>query len=210
MAKRKTMYRSAKQSENGEWFALKQTTKGAAINFWHITPEHTYLYTFKRNDEYNEKMAWTDDVCRELVREMRKSKPSVDVIRFAVDGVYYLNVDGAASDGVPKVPCKPDGANEDQEKAAQWKHRLEIEKKKCSVPAPYILYGKHDGMDKEYAWRLTPDKPKRKGIRPGDRVVVWTRKGFREATVTRIEEARDKVQPAARVKKKLSPGPKAK
>jgi len=92
-----------------------------------------------------------------------------------------------------------------KERKAAKRKRLEIEAEKCEVPAPYILFGKHDGLDKEYAWRLTPDKPKREGIVPGDRVLVWTRKGFKQVTVTRIEPADDKEQPTARVKKKLPP-----
>lgn len=50
---------------------------------------------------------------------------------------------------------------------------------------------------------MTPDKPKRQGIAPGDTVVVWTKNGYKTVVVTRIEAAEDGPQPAARVKKKI-------
>ena len=206
---------------DGERFAVAPTRNrkknGTVINFWHVTPSHTYLYTFMANKTYHKRRVWTEELYRELEADLRSPQPSVKVLRFAVDEKVIFSEDGhEQAPKAPEAPKRPDGwemhlqreerkKEHDQERK---KKRAEIEAEKSQEPAPYILYGTHSKDGKEYAWRLTPDKPKRQGIVPGDRVLVWTKKGFTQAWVTRIEEAGDQEQPAARVKKKLAPGEK--
>lgn len=218
-------------TETGERFAALQTwhTKANSeniINFWHITPEHTYLFTIKPNKRFNRKAKWSEDLCRELLGELRSPKPDVFVVRYVVDDtVLFSDLQGKCFPKPPKAPQIPPELKEDltkeerkqrreaaalaaQERKAKKLNRPQIEEAKCQEPAPYILYGTHQKNGKEYSWRLTPDKPKRQGIVPGDRVLVWTNKGFTQVWVTRIEEAGDREQPTARVKKKLAPGEK--
>lgn len=205
-------------SETGERFAALQKWHTRAnseniINFWHITPEHTYLFTIKPNKRFNRRSKWSEELCRELLGELRSPKPDVFVVRYVVDDtVLFSDLQGQCFPKPPKAPQAPPASKKEERKKQheqeqkKLKNRSEIEEEKCQEPAPYILYGTHAKDGKEYAWRLTPDKPKRQGIVPGDRVLVWTKKGFAQAWVTRIEEAGDQEQPAARVKKKLAPG----
>lgn len=218
-------------NEAGERFAARQTwhTKANSenvINFWHITPSHTFLYTFKPNKLYNRKVVWSEDLCQQLLKELRSPKPSVFVVRYAMDGQQvFSDMEGKFIPKTPKAPTpqpQPDPKakelreqrrkeHEERLKEAQGRKavsskRRKIEDAKTQDKAPFILYGKHNaGGSKEYAWQLTPDKPKRQGIVPGDRVLVWTKYGFKQITVTRIEPAEGKEQPKARVKKKLFP-----
>lgn len=186
-----------------EWFAVKPTANGKKLNFWYDDGKHVTLYTFRQCDRYSRHMCWNERICREVLAELRKPAPALDVVRFAVDGVLYL----PDPESTPDVPAMPPRTKEQLMKIQEWNSdyiRVNIEDYKCSTPAPFILYGIFPGRSpKEYAWRLTPDKPKRQGIEPGDTVLVWTRCGFRKAQVTRIEEAGDLPQPACRVKRKL-------
>lgn len=186
-------------AETGELYVVARTwTKkgpGRTLNLWHVMGKDTVLYTFSQNEKYNHKTNWTEELCRKLEADLRSQKPSLNVLRFAVNGKCIFAADPSYESNVPNVPYE--------------KTRAEHEAEKNAVPAPYILYGKHDGLDVEFYWNLTPDKPKRQGIEPGDRVLVWTKKGFAAVTVTRIEkrDGRKKSQPVptARVKKKMSP-----
>jgi len=206
-------------NETEEYFALAQTWNkqkpGTSINFWHITPAHEWLFTFRPTSKYNKDTMWSDRICRELEEDMKSQNPSVEVIRFAVDGMYIFKEEDHQSDAVPKPPAasksfEKESTNktpEQKKEETKRRRRIFIEDKMGKVPAPFILYGKHENSEKEYSWKLTPDKPKRQGIVPGDTVMVWTRNGFTKATVTRIESLEaDQPQPAARVKKKLAPG----
>ncbi len=207
-------------TETGERFAALQKwhTKANSeniINFWHITPEHTYLFTIKPNKRFNRKVKWSEELCRELLGELRSPKPDVFVVRYVVDDtVVFSDINGKSFPKPLKAPQAPPVSQKAERKQMpkqeqkKLKKRTAIEKVKGQEPAPYILYGTHSKEGKEYAWKLTPDKPKRQGIVPGDRVLVWTKNGFTQVWVTRIEEAGDQEQPAARVKKKLAPGEK--
>ena len=210
------MYRTFK-NENGERWALREIPNNAKfrhMNFWHIVDDTCLLFTFKQNKLYNRKTIWTEDMIRKLEDDLKSPNPSVKILRCAYNNQVLFVSDDYAITGplpnTPREPKKPDGLERHlEEKKRHFEKqerrltRLAIEEIKGNEPAPYILYGKHDNVDKEFAWNLTPDKPKRQGISIGDRVLVWTKRGFREVTVTRIEEADGTVKPTARVKKKL-------
>ena len=194
-----------------EWYAviqnkcyhkkLKRVAYSRLINFWHITKGSTILYSFLPNEKYNRKTLCTKEICENLEKDLRSVNPSVRVLRFAVNGELIFSNGDHRGWSIPKVPDPFVIINEEERRISP--KRLEIEKEKTREPAPYILYGKHNKKGKEYAWRLIPDKPKRQGILPGDKVIVWTRYGFTRITVTRIEKAEEQEQPTARVKKKL-------
>ena len=226
----KWSYRSY-PNEKGERFAARQVwhkkeTSENVINFWHMTPAHTFLYTFKPTEKYNGSSEWSEKLCQDLLAELRSPKPSMTVVRYAMDGQQVFS--DMAGKVMPKPPEAPkpvpqpdpmakelreqrrkeheERVQKAKDKKSNSKKRRQIEAAKTKEPAPFILFGTHDtGGSKEYAWQLTPDKPKRQGIVPGDRVLVWTKYGFDTVTVTRIEPAEGKKQPAARVKKKLFP-----
>lgn len=194
------------RAPKGEWFAVRSTLSGKALNFWHVTPEHTYLYTFKKNDVFNKAMVWTEEICTNLLADLHTAKPSVTVIQFAVDGNCIMTQYKGA-DEFPKIPKRPSDWEVRREKMLRREQRAAAEQEICEKGSPFILYGKHDKYGKterEYAWQLNPDKPKRQGIQPGDRVLVWTKRGWQQVTVTRIEKAGDRPQPVSRVKKKIT------
>lgn len=191
------------RAPKGEWFAVRSTLSGKALNFWHVTPEHTYLYTFKKNDVFNKTLVWTEDVCRNLLADLHTPNPGVEVIRYAVDENCIMTK-YVGDDEVPILPKRPSDWVIHQEKMLRREQRAATEKEICEKGSPFILYGRHGNAKKEYAWQLNPDKPKRQGIQPGDRVLVWTKCGWQQVTVTRIEEAGDQPQPASRVKKKIA------
>lgn len=184
-------------------YAIKPTVSGQMLNFWHNDGQRTSLYTFIPTDRYSQRVIWYDRICRELLEDLRQPKPSVQVVRFAVDSmVIFSDIKGQE---VPEMPTEDEAPQVTKKNWDSSALRAELEDKKCSEPAPYILYGKFSRRTKkEYAWRLTPDKPCRQDIRPGYTVKVWTRYGFAEAYVTRIEEAGDLPQPDCRVKRKLT------
>ena len=213
MAKKKWAYRSP-EDKTGEGFALSQTWNkqkpGNYINFWHITSMQVALYTFEPNAKYNTEVMWSKKLCRELEADLRSPAPSVRVIRFAVNGTIIFADENNMKDELPKPPehsmrSPVSRMGMQSQDTAALMHRRRVEEAKGKEPAPYILYGTHGNYPKEYAWSLNPDKPKRQGIVPGDRVLAWTQKGFAEIAVTRIEEIGDREQPTARVKKKLTP-----
>lgn len=200
-------------NENGERFVVKQT-KGQSeanpqtINFWHVKPGHTSLFTFVASEKYCKKTDWNEDMFRELLADLKSPKPSVAVVRVIVDGFQLFNdLRGQTLPGTPPEPKPPEKKPKKPKKPFRQIHsfedRVAAEAEINQEPAPFILYGCHIGRDKEYAWRLTPDKPKRKGIKPGDIVLAWTSHGWVYVEVTRIEPAEGKEQPTARVKRKL-------
>lgn len=302
--------RRTRPTEDGERFVLTHTRNdkqpGRHINFWHVKDGHEYLFTFAPSAKYSRNRFWDEPLYRELLADLMSPKPSVEVVRFAVDGKYVFVTDEFKNDEIPVVPEPPQlpagwdvhldrlrrkaefvelemfaerpepaplilyGLHPDSSKERRWKlypdnlkcqdiahgdyvlvntqngpapvlvtrieeagdgeqptrsvvlkmtprdttppkpkkkgqKRREMEEEKAKELAPFILYGKFDKSPEEYSWRLTPDKPKRQGIEPGDRVLVWTYHGWKQVTVTRIEPAEGKAQPAYRVKKKLTP-----
>lgn len=205
------------ENEKGERWAFREIpnkSKFHPINFWYIVDDTCLLFTFKQNKIYNRKTTWTEDMIRKLENDLKSPNPSVKVLRCAYNNQVLFIADDYAMTGPlpnpPREPKRPDGWERHLEKQKRCIEkqerrltRLEIEEIKSKDAAPYILYGKHDNVDEEFVWNLTPDKPKRQGISIGDRVLVWTKRGFQEVTVTRIEEADGTVKPTARVKKKL-------
>lgn len=194
--------------EDGEKFVLREVNsdkknRTRAINFWHEKGDNVLFFTFFPNDVWNKACLWDREMMEKLEADLKSPNPTVKVKRFAYNENLIFKEDGYAEQ-IPKIPPVP-SEQDDQGKCVRKEKgkRLQIEKEKTKEPAPYIVYAKHDECEKEFAWRLYPDKPKRQGIVPGDRVVVWTQRGFKDATVMRIEEAGDKEQPNARVKKKL-------
>lgn len=194
-------------SQTEEKFAVRLACSKEKVNFWYATAECKYLYTFVANEKYNGKSEWTEDLCRQLLKELVEKNSNLSVLRYAENDVYVFNFDAINDMVVPKMPKQEKEFKKYLEKMKYVERRAAIEKEKHSGPAPYILYGKHNDYGEteiEFAWKLTPDKPKRQNIKPGDKVLVWTRYGFRKATVTRIEKAvPGKKQPEHRVKKKL-------
>ena len=202
--KTKLLYKT-NRSFDDQWFVIRTVCKNKAkLNFWVFTLEHNFLYTIVCNEEYNQKTEWTDEVCQKLLNELRSEKPNISVVRYCVDDKVVISANNNNEYLLPTNPLKryPDLPVKIY-KREKIKRRYEIEDALQKIDAPYILFGKHSTLDKEYAWKLTPDKPKRQGIVPGDKVVVWTKNGFRTVTVTRIEDATGKEQPLCRVKKKI-------
>lgn len=192
--------------EPGHWFAISQCNSGRKLNFWQVTPEHIYLYSYTADKRFRYRNFKSVRHCWRLLDELRSEHPSVEVFRFAVDGKMIMRT--AGSSRIPRVPTPPTLPIEPPPKPKKPKSiREAIEIEKCKEPAPYILYGVFPSGAKEYAWRLTPDKPKRQNIQPGDPVLVWTRKGFKTVKTVRIEPAGDKMQPTCRVKRKLDEFP---
>ena len=82
--------------------------------------------------------------------------------------------------------------------------RIEREARLGERPAPFVLYGKIGGRGKEYCWWLDPNKPKRQGIAPKDRVRVWAQNKSAPVRVTRVEPAEATPdRPTARVLNKI-------
>lgn len=180
---------------------------GKSLNFWYKYRKQELFYSFLPHEKFSKTSVWTEDLCRDLMSELRKPKPCVEVTRFAANGAYFFKADPSMTDEVPKMP----------EPKKQYKPRKPIseeyrkaEEAKGAEPAPFILYGKHEGDDKEYCWKLNPNKPKRQGIEPGDKVLAWTSHyGWQVVTCTKIEKVdrRKKKQPkpTCRVRRKLDP-----
>lgn len=188
---RECLYRTVNQVEN--LFAVYTSKSGDYIDFWHITGKQTFLYTFSPSEKFHQKRKWSEDLCLELLEDLRKPKPSCQVQRFAVNDQLVFVSDPSFNSSIPRIPRKVDRS----------RNRAAIEEYFSQQPAPFILYGTHEKGGKEYAWKLTPDKPKRQGINPGDWVVVWTKQGFTTVRTSRIEPSEGKEQPKYRVKKKL-------
>lgn len=195
----KWKYRSY-PSEEGERFAASHTWRGKkagrVINFWHIKDGHEMLYSFLPNKKYNSKATWSEDLCRDLVEDLRSSQPSIKVLRYAMDGKLVFAEEWYKGKDLPKTlpaPKYSPGWSEHLRKQAM-KQRIPIEERKTE-PAPYFLFGKHRGYGKEYAWRLYPDVPERQGIEPGDLVFVQTGQGVKAVSAVRIEAAADREQP---------------
>ena len=192
-------------TQTGDRFAIRLTTRKDKINFWYASEEHKYLYTFAENANYNRKTEWTEDLCRQLLKELTEENSKISIFRHAIDDVYIFNSE--EKNDFPKMPRQPKEFEKYLAKMKIIERRAKIEKDHHSGPAPFILYGKHNDYGEtelEFAWKLTPDKPKRQNIKPGDLVLVWTKFGFKKVTVTRIEKAAPgQKQPECRVKKKL-------
>ena len=184
-----------------ERFAVKPTTNQKRLNIWHDNGKNIYLYTITQNDKYNQHMVWSERKCRELLEELQQSEPTVQVVRFAVDGVLYI----ADPESTPEVPAMPEKTAAQIEYQKKWTVAFaELEAKKGAEPAPFVLFGKHLDGKKEYSWKLTPDSPARQGIKPGDQVEVWTDYGYKKIVVTRIEKFEEAgIEPKGRVKKKV-------
>lgn len=208
MKKRKFVYFSTPHTQANR-YVLRLTAGGAKLNFWYDNGKHIYFYTFAQNEKYNRNTIWTEAECENLINELSLPNPCVKIVRFAVDGAYFVNLLNEKGAAVPVMPGLKEKLEFVTKKAAEaerlesLRKRAEFEAKKCKTPAPYILYGKFDGNPKEYAWRLTPDKEKRKGIQSGDSVLVWTRSGWKIVTVIRVEPSNERAQPTCRVKKKI-------
>ncbi len=196
-------FRSA-QNEKGEWFAVG-ITFFRNINLWHIVPGTVRLYTFRSVEgKYDITTFWHEKMCRELLKDLMSPKPSVDVLRFAVNGqLVFAQEDVEVDKPLPRTPeplTEEEVVQMIEREKAHWE-----EMKMFEGPAPYILYGTHYRNRKEYAWKLFPDKKARMNIKPGDFVKVRTDQGVRTVKVTRIEEAGDTEQPKKWVIQKERP-----
>ena len=194
----------SKKREDGSYFAVRATASSSMLNFWYVSIAHTYLYTFVKTEKYNNRTEWTEKQCQELLDALRSEKPTLRVIRFAVDNMLVF--DDEKLGDVPATPYS-NGPETRFIVVAASKKRREIEKDKGSRPAPYVLFGiLQDNIGgKEYAWNLTQDKPRRQNIMPGDLVLVWTRSGFKKAITTRIVKSEEtEVKPTCRVKMVLN------
>lgn len=190
-------YRS-KEGKPGDYYILSMTKNETAMNLWHFTPEHEYLYSFIPNEKYHRGRRWCWEKCRKLEENMRSQKPKVTVVRFMADGVAFFHLKGFGNKECPEPPTHRALPPEWDDKSMWMRYP--------SVPAPFILYGVHDtAPEKEYAWGLTPDIPERQGIVPGDRVLVFSRNRYVPITVTRIEPAEGDEQPRCSVARKLPP-----
>lgn len=222
--------RGTESNEDGERFVIGRSARSRSgwVNYWHLKDGHVYLFTFLPNQKYNKRKHWDRELYLKLEEDLRSAKPSVEVMRFAVDDkvIFYAKGSGFAVPAMPAPPRKSPDWERHLEKLAQrenaeslqgtqqwgepqmtFEQRAEREEKKGKEKAPYILHGKFSEDSKEFSWKLTPDKPKRQGIQPGDRVLVWTKKGFAKVTCTRIERVdmrrKQPEHPKYRVKKKL-------
>lgn len=199
--------------KDGDKYALvevnSRSPKGErAINFWHKKRNSTFFYTFLPNETYNILSEWNRNTFDVLETKLRTPNSSLTVLRLGFNGHLIYGSDGYNNipkmPKMPKIPKVPSSQNKKESNEEKLKTRELIEEIKTQNPAPFILFGKHKGCDNEFAWKLYPDKPKRQNIVPGDCVLVWTKNGFKQVTVTRIEEAVEGAeQPTARVKRKL-------
>lgn len=204
----KMRYRSA-TNEKGERFAVSSTLN-ENVNFWHIAPGISRLYTFRAVvAKYDSGTYWSEKLCRELLADLMSPKPSVHVMRFVVNGMVIFEESGSERAKTQPLPKEPPPLTEEE---AEWararEERMLEEEKMFNGPAPFILYGKHPHSWKEYAWKLFPDKPMRQDIKPGEKVMVKTENGKVRVIVTRIEEAGDKEQPTKWVIHKIRIRPK--
>lgn len=171
--------------ESGDWFAFAEDPNDREIlNFWHTTPEYTYMYSFRQNDQCNCENIRSPQGCKKLLEDLQSPQPSVCVLRFAAEGKVLMGKElGECLPDKPKGPAKPRS------------------KKNRRTRAPYILYGRAHG--REYVCRLIPDKPIRQDIQPGDVVWISARKFGLKIKVTRIEPAGPGRQPRYLVNKKV-------
>lgn len=214
MGKRKWRYRTYRNEQGERWAFIEENYSEfiRPINIWCISPKENLLYTFEPNEVYNKDSKWNETFIKQFMAELKSPVPSVKVLRYVYNGRIIFAEDGYTKKipAAPKAPKRPGGWEKHLEKVEKEQIRKKEQKEGC-VPAPYILFGRHDkdekfeyaNGDKEYYWNLTPDIEERQGIQVGDRVVVWTVGGFSEVTVTRIEESTGDILPTARVIKKL-------
>lgn len=200
----KMRYRSA-TNEKGERFAVSTTLNGN-MNFWHIVPGASRLYTFKAvQGKYDSGTYWSERLCKELLADLMSRQPSVQVMRFVVNGMVVFEESGSERAKTQPLPKEPEPLTEEEAAWARSREEHLIEEEKMfNGPAPYILYGKHPHSWKEYAWKLFPDTRMRQDIKPGDWVVVMTENGKSKVVTTRIEEAGDKEQPVKWVIHKIT------
>lgn len=124
---RKLKFRSL-YMKNGEEFAVKFTDAGN-INLWHITEEHTKLYTFEplegRFDRYS---CWCEKMCKELLKDLSSDKPSVTVLRYAIDGCNIFPIGADLKHWpVPNTPPRPELTEQQKE---EYKNYLEKQARK--------------------------------------------------------------------------------
>lgn len=95
---------------NGERFAVKPSNSGLSMNFWHITEKHTRLYTYiPQTEKFGNSDSWHDPLCRELLKDLTSQKPSVEVLRYAVDGVNVYPINASERDWpIPNIPPLPE------------------------------------------------------------------------------------------------------
>jgi len=196
-------FRSA-QNEKGEWFAVG-ITFFKNINLWHIVPGAVRLYTFRSVEgKYDITTFWHEKLCRELLKDLMSPKPSVEGLRFAVNGqLVFAQADVEADKPLPRTPeplTEEEVVQMIEREKAHWE-----EMKMFEGPAPYIVYGTHPRNRKEYAWKLFPNRKGRESVKPGDFVMVMTDQGVKKIKVTRVEEAGDTEQPSKWVIHKVAP-----
>lgn len=183
---------------DGSFYALERCVGQSAIRFWHRAGRTwTCFYEFLPDGIYHVSPDWTAQRCAALEAELRRSGSSLSVLRFAVDGQFLVPPE-ARGTPVPPPPLRS---------SLTKKQRQALEVTLGSKPTPVVLFGKFDGVDKEYAWWLRPNAPLCRGICPGDRVQVWAKNACRIVTVTRLMPFDGSVIPTARVRKKLPSRP---
>lgn len=173
------------------------------VALWHLLreneiktkPSRSYMYTFRPTEQWNAGIEWDEEKCRELLADLSQPTPSVKVIQFSVDGTYIfsdIQADMKQKQKIPNEPVMQRKKKTPPDLASKREEIAEKEKIKGSVPPQFICYGKY-GMHKkkEYCWGLIPDKPKRQGIKPGDKILVWSAfsKAYTYVICTRIEPA---------------------
>lgn len=203
---RQKRFYKTNESTDGYWFMITRTSREdyCTLNLWVFVNKHFFLYTFEADQKYNRETNWSDGRCHKLLEDLNSGNSNVKCLRKIKDDEIVFANDNFKEKNIPQNPFKKQqGWEKHIEKVDEYYKRLKIEEKFKETEAPYILFGKHKGTEHEYTWKLFPDKPKRQGIVPGDEVLVWTRKGFKPVTVTRIEPAEGKEQPMCRVKKKI-------
>lgn len=196
-------YRSA-VTDKGDRFAVGLTRAGL-VNFWHISGDFVRLYSFKSvKDKYDRSTTWYEGRCRELLADLMSPKPSVEVTRFVVNGQIVFTLD--KNDMEQYVPKTPAPLSEKRARTQKAWEKVYLEDKRMFKEdvAPLILYGKFSNCEKEYAWKLFPNRPCRQRIKPGNLVMVKTRGKESCAKVTRIEEAGDKEQPTQYVLRRVN------
>lgn len=94
--------------KDGEEFAVKRTDAGN-FNLWHITEEHTKVYTFVPvPGKYDTFSCWEERLCKELLADITSDHPSVTVVRYAIDDTHVFPIDADPKDWpIPKVPPSP-------------------------------------------------------------------------------------------------------
>ena len=176
--------------QGGERYAIATTrgTRRISLNYWHLKDGHVNLFTFIPNKKYNKHKNWTEELYKELEEDLSSVKPSVKILKKAIDQNIVYVADGSHDINIPKIPLEPqlpkgwDKHLERQQKKElhEKKKRLEEERSEGN----YVVYGRYLNEKDERRWRLSR---KTKSVMPGDLIMVDTGKGAAVATVTRVE-----------------------